>query len=287
MMRAFLLLAWCASLGLRAAAETNAPAPAADHADAPALKLSEPQTRPEAGESAPENSPAPSPEQTATNGAPVAAEDAAGEPSPDETQAAENALLPPAFPLSRYEPLWKRSPFQLESVAPPVASEGLAQRYALTGIAEINGDPIAFLLERATQTRHMIDRQEDPSGLSLLSVDVAKNYTESTVTVRVGSEVGVIKFDTAAAMQGAVPPGMAGGMGRPPQIPVPGVPMPGAVPGMPPPVPPVQAQTAPGIVPPVPGPGVPPEGQVQAPDGQGNMPPPRVIRRRALIPAAP
>jgi hypothetical protein len=284
MMRAFLLLVWCASLGLRAAAETNAPAPAADNTDAPALKLPEPQTRPAAGEGAPGNFPAAAPEQTATNAAPA---DAAGAPSPDETPAAENTLLPPAFPLSRYEPLWKRSPFQLESVAPPVASEGLAQRYALTGIAEINGDPIAFLLERATQTRHMIDRQEDPSGLSLLTVDVAKNYNESTVTVRMGSEVGVIKFDAAAAVQGAVPPGMAGGMIRAPQIPVPGVPMPGAVPGMPPAVPPVQAQTAPGIVPPVPGPGVPPEGQVQAPDAQGNMPPPRVIRRRALIPAAP
>jgi hypothetical protein len=42
---------------------------------------------------------------------------------------------------------------------------------------------------------------------------------------------------------------------------------------------------APGFVPPVPGSGTPTNGQVQG--GQGQMPPPRVIRRRALIPAAP
>ena len=43
--------------------------------------------------------------------------------------------------------------------------------------------------------------------------------------------------------------------------------------------------TPPGVVPPVPGPGVPQGGQVQG--GNGQMPPPRVIRRRALIPATP
>jgi hypothetical protein len=34
-----------------------------------------------------------------------------------------------------------------------VESAGLAQRYALTGIAEISGEPIAFIMERATQQR--------------------------------------------------------------------------------------------------------------------------------------
>ena len=268
----------------RVTAETNPPVPAGENAEAPNLKLSAPQTRPDTAQGAPDASPAPSPGEEA----PTAIDDGENEEAaPDAAPSAENNLLPPAFPLSRYENLWKRSPFQLESVAPPVTSEGLGQRFALTGIAEINGDPIAFLLERATQTRHMIDRKDDPSGLSLLSVDVAKNYTESTVTVRMGSEVGVIKFDTAAAMQGAVPPGMPGGMGRVPQVPVPGMPVPGAVPSIPPAIPPVQAQAAPGIVPPVPGPGIPEQGQVQPTDGQGNMPPPRVIRRRALIPAAP
>jgi len=273
MKRVLILLALCGALGPRAAlSETVEPAPSAGSADAPTLKLPAPQTRPDAGARAPETSPAPVAEEQA----PATTEADTGGISPDAPQAGATDLLPPPFPLSRYEPLWKRSPFQLESVAPPVASEGLGQRFALTGIAEINGDPIAFLFERATQTRHMIDSKENQAGLSLVSVDVAKTYTESTATVRMGGEVGVIKFDLAATAQGAVPPpGM------------PGIPSPAPVPGIPPSVPPVQAQTAPGIVPPVPGPGVPAPGQVQPPEGQGNMPPPRVIRRRALIPAAP
>ena len=77
---------------------------------------------------------------------------AAGEP----VRPADDGITRPAFPLSRYEPLWQRSPFQLESVAPPVESAGLAQRFALTGIAEINGEPMAFVMERATQNRLMV-----------------------------------------------------------------------------------------------------------------------------------
>ena len=46
------------------------------------------------------------------------------------------------------------------------------------------------------------------------------------------------------------------------------------------------SMSQPGVVPPVPGPPVPPAGQVQTP-GQEQMPPPRVIRRRAIVPAAP
>jgi len=187
---------------------------------------------------------------------------------------AADSVVAEAFPLSRYEALWERSPFQLESAAPPVESAGLSQRFALTGLAAINGEPIAFLMDRATQNRLMVRKDGSEGGVSLVQVDVQKKYTDSTATVRQGSEVGVIRFDASVAgappaMPAPVAPPMVRAM--PPQI----------APGQP--VPPVPQ--APGVVPPVPGPGVPQEGQVQADPGQ--MPPPRVIRRRALIPAAP
>jgi hypothetical protein len=230
-----------------------------------------------------------------------------GEPPtavPEETpvapaeEAGADDLVPPPFPLSRYEDLWKKSPFQLESTAPLVESAGLAQRYALTGIAEISGEPIAFVMERATQQRMMVRKNGGGSSdLSLVQVDVVdKKYDESTVTLRQGAEVGVVKFDAGPAMPA---PTMASPMAqtaRPPQVQsgrpamrVPGVPASPPqpqIPGQPGATAAVPGQTAPGVVPPVPGPGIPQNGQVQQP-GQPQMPPPRVIRRRAIVPAAP
>ena len=205
---------------------------------------------------------------------------AAGKPVPP----ADDGITGPAFPLSRYEPLWQRSPFQLESVAPPVESAGLAQRFALTGIAEINGEPMAFVMERATQNRLMVKANSTQGGVSLVQVDVQKKYTDSSATLRQGAEVGVVRFEAGAAMAPGMPqPGM--------QVPRPGVPpqaaaFPGVVPAAQIPGQPAPGMPqAPGVVPPIPGQGDPSNGQVQG--GQGQMPPPRVIRRRALIPAAP
>ena len=213
---------------------------------------------------------------------------AAGEPVPP----ADDGITRPAFPLSRYEPLWQRSPFQLESVAPSVESAGLAQRFALTGIAEINGEPMAFVMERATQNRLMVKANSTEGGVSLVQVDVQKKYTDSSATLRQGAEVGVVRFEAGAAMAPGMPqPGMQVPRPMPQVIPQPGVPpqaaaFPGAVPAAQIPGQPAPGMPqAPGVVPPIPGQGDPSNGQVQG--GQGQTPPPRVIRRRALIPAAP
>lgn len=212
--------------------------------------------------------------------------DAAGaKQGTDETTAADG-VVPAPFPLSRYAKLWEHSPFHLESVAPPTESAGLSQQYALTGIAEVSGEPIAFVLERATQLRHMIDKQANTAGLSLVQVDVQAKYADSTATIRRGGEVGVLKFDATAASSGmpGVPPGQQ------PQFP-PGMPQ-AAIPGQPqvlaaaPPMPGMPVMP-PGVVPGVPGPGVPNNGQVSPGQVPGNIPPPRVIRRRAVIPSAP
>jgi hypothetical protein len=240
-----------------------------------------------------ESSEQPAPESSPQSSSPIP-EEGAEAPVENAENPAEGGVVLPAFPLTRYEPLWERSPFQLESVAPPVESAGLAQRFALTGLAEINGEPIAFIMDRATQNRLMVRKDSSEGGVSLVQVDVQKKYIDSTATLRQGAEVGVVRFDAGAA--GAVPPPLAQQAmptprAMPPPVP-PGIPPQGVPPQMPQiPQIPGQAQampaipTAPGVVPPVPGPGVPQDGQVQG--GNGQMPPPRVIRRRALIPAAP
>ncbi len=243
----------------------------------------------------------------------------AGDKPPGEPVAGEAAaddVIAPAFPVSRYAVLWERSPFQLESIAPPEVSAGLAQQYALTGIAEINNEPIVFLLERTTQLRHMLDKKTNTAGLSLVQIDMKEKYGDSTAVIRKGAEVGVVKFEPTTAlpstpsapvpqqggrvMRGAQQPGA-------PQASIPGqsaggqgisAPMPGANPGQ---VSQGAAGAVPGVVPAVPGPAPDSGNQAQGQQAQGQQPqvgnqtpgtsqgaaPPRVIRRRALIPAAP
>ena len=248
------------------------------------LKVPPAEARPTGAESTEQPAPDSSPQSS-----PPIPEEGAEAPVENAESSAEDGVVLPAFPLTRYEQLWERSPFQLESVAPPVESAGLAQRFALTGLAEINGEPIAFIMDRATQNRLMVRKDSSEGGVSLVQVDVQKKYIDSTATLRQGAEVGVVRFDAGAA--GAAPPMAQQVMPTPRAMP----PMPPGVPpqAIPPQMPqiPGQAQaiptvpTPPGVVPPVPGPGVPQDGQVQG--GNGQMPPPRVIRRRALIPAAP
>ena len=237
------------------------------------LKVPPAEARPTGAESTEQPAPDSSPQSS-----PPIPEEGAEVPVENADSSAEDGVVLPAFPLTRYEPLWERSPFQLESVAPPVESAGLAQRFALTGLAEINGEPIAFIMDRATQNRLMVRKDSSEGGVSLVQVDVQKKYIDSTATLRQGAEVGVVRFDAGAA--GAAPPMPPGVPGVPPQAVPPQMPqIPGQAQAMP------AVPTAPGVVPPVPGPGVPQNGQVQG--GNGQMPPPRVIRRRALIPAAP
>lgn len=242
-------------------------------------------------------------------------------PSPEPAQAkgdqdagvpgGDDGIVPKPYPISRYIGLWKNSPFQMESIAPPEQSEGLAQRFVLGGILRENGEPVVWIRERATQESFKVSRNVTNNiGLSLVQIDENKEkQSDASATIRLGNEQGVIKFDVAAA---AALPAM--GMGVPaaarPGIPYPAhtpqmgarVSAPGhqavptAIPGQPiqmpsgqqPGVQPgVAGGVRPGVVQPVPGPGIPQGGQVQkVPAGQ-EVPPPRVIRRRAIIPANP
>lgn len=213
----------------------------------------------------------------------------------DPSGGQQTGPVPPAFPLSRYQPMWEKSPFQLKSEAPPEMSEGLAQRYLLTGIAEIDGEPIVFLMERATQNRVMVRREG--GEMNLVEVKIEAKYADSSAVIRRGGEVGVVKFEAVApgAAMAMVPPAVPGTQGRSrrvaapdqaavaQQIPAPGVPatMPGQMPGMP-------TLPNPSIVPTAPQVPTTPDGtQIVVPGQNPEAPPPRVIRRRAIIPAAP
>jgi hypothetical protein len=259
--------------------------PVADAVPVTEPKIAEPDPSPSA-------SPSPSPESEQP------AAPAQATQSDPSAEAGAEPIVPEPYPVSRYAALWENSPFQIESIAPPVQSEGLAQRFVLGGFHRVGGEYRVLVRERATQKSYVLAKGAPNKESGLLLVEVAESpgkQSDATATIRLGGELGVIKFDAA-------PTGMSPGMAPPPvamrpTVPAPVVPQqpvtgrPGAVAAstvIPPTTQPGgnPAIAQPGIVPPVPGPGIPQSAQVQSP-GQEPMPPPRVIRRRAIVPAAP
>ena len=267
--------------------------------EAPALKVTPVADRPIVGPTnpavskvpaEPAKSPAPPPAATPSPGATPAEKESAESAASSDS----NSIVPESFPLSRYASLWENSPFQNESIAPPQQSEGLAQRFVLGGILRENGEPVVWVRERATQQSYKVSRNfTNNLGLSLVEVNEnMQKQSDASATVKLGNEQGIIKFDSVAA--GGMP---GGGIAPPPMarpaVPVPlrnpqmGMPMPNqAFPNNPQATAGVPGGVQHGVVPSVPGPGIPANGQVQAP-GQAQMPPPRVIRRRAIVPSAP
>jgi hypothetical protein len=217
-----------------------------------------------------------------------------------QADASAEAIVPEPYPVSRYASLWENSPFQIESIAPPQQSEGLAQRFVLGGILHENGEPVVWVRERATQQSYKVARNSTNNvGLSLVEVsETMEKQSDAPATIRLGGELGVIKFDSIAAGSSpgmAMPPPMARPMTVPatgsrlpqpvnaasPQVATPNAPVSPSLPQQP------GAYPAPGqagVVPVMPGPGVPQSGQARAP-GEEQMPPPRVIRRRAIVPS--
>jgi len=203
----------------------------------------------------------------------------------EEAKAPEGPVSP-AFPLARYAILWEKSPFQLESIAPPTESAGLAQRFVLVGIAQVDGEQLVYVRERATQQSFTVKKSAaNAAGLLLVQVDERKEkQADASATIKLGTEQGTIKFDApaavAAAPQMGIPQQIRQGVPQPVRLPqqLPGMP------AQPVPVPGQQAQ--PGVTGAPGNPGAPGQ-QVQQPGGQPAMPPPRVIRRRAIVPASP
>jgi hypothetical protein len=154
--------------------------------------------------------------------------------------------------ISAFQFLLDRSPFSL-----PTAEESspLAERFALTGAVSIDGDPLVFVMDRTTQTRHMLSKKPNEQSMGLVEYLPDPDPRRMRATIRVGSEVATISYTESATQQPGQPQQSAA-MAGPQQ---PGAPAVAGVPG---------AIPQPGIAP---GTGQP-----------GSEPPRRIIRRRVI-----
>lgn len=117
-----------------------------------------------------------------------------------------DAFEPIDHPLDRYAVIWERAPFVIETKIVE-ESAGLAQRFALTGVAMVDGAPVAFLLDRSTLARIIVAPGRTSQGIELLSVDQQSNVRNSSAVIKLGAEQASLRFDTESLQvsNGAAP----------------------------------------------------------------------------------
>lgn len=134
--------------------------------------------------------------------------------------AADTQTIPTAFPIERYESLWKHSPFTLTSVEETETDQGFGQFFALAGVARIGSDDLVTLLDKRTQERLLISAKLDSRGFQLVSVQSDHDILKVAVKIKKGAEVATLKFDPAllAARASNQPAGPSYTNAPPPQV---------------------------------------------------------------------
>lgn len=105
--------------------------------------------------------------------------------------------LPEGFTLKRYETLWKRSPFTLESVVPEL-QKGFAADLMLVGTSTVGTNHYVMLVNSKNAQRLLVSETLNPNGISLVTITKHEDPTKVTATLKKGGETSIVKFDPAA-----------------------------------------------------------------------------------------
>ena len=116
-----------------------------------------------------------------------------------------------AFPVSRYEVLWTKSPF---AVATPEAATD-SPDYSLVGVArDINGIYYASLVEKQNNEHFLISSDKMVRGLTLTSITRNPNSPDTYALVQKDGQTITLKLEQSSAGAALaninnLPPGMA------------------------------------------------------------------------------
>lgn len=108
----------------------------------------------------------------------------------------ESGYSPQTRDVDRYHLIWERSPFVVGQ--PATASEGSVGRFALTGMAALQDEPVVFVLDRKSLSRVMVTREPNSMGMSLVLVQRDADPLKSEAIIRVGPEQIRIAYDPEA-----------------------------------------------------------------------------------------
>lgn len=132
---------------------------------------------------------------------------------------ADDATLPgDGYSASRYEDLWKKSPFAVATAeAAPDSPD-----FMLVGIASVDGVSYASVIDKKTQEHFIVASDRPSDGLSLTSITPGHDGIETFAVMQKDGQPITLKLESVAAGAPGVPGGAA--------APVNSMPMPGSVP---------------------------------------------------------
>ncbi|MDR2463097.1 MAG: hypothetical protein LBD30_04880 [Verrucomicrobiales bacterium] len=124
------------------------------------------------------------------------------------TVSAQEEVIPSAYPVERYEPLWKKSPFALSSAAvmeaPPA---GFADSLALTGVLKIGDEVLVAVMDKVTKERQMLSAKAGEQSVWVEKLEFSDEApSKVAVTLKKGADSAVLRYDMDYLKQVAAMP---------------------------------------------------------------------------------
>ncbi len=112
---------------------------------------------------------------------------------------ADRPVIPAAMPQERYRPMIMRSPFSLGTPEADASAPSFAENLFVMGLAKLGDQDMVTISSRGNSDRlfTLIGRDDEFGGISLVGVEWSDEVGKSRVTLKKGSEVGVIQFNEA------------------------------------------------------------------------------------------
>lgn len=121
--------------------------------------------------------------------------------------------IPEGYAATRYESLWKRSPFTLSSITEDQGpTSAITERYTLGAAYTVGADDYVIVVNRSNpQERLVVTKTPNAQGISLVSISYNNTLPDKTTAIiKQGDETGPVNFDpnlikAAAAASAAAP----------------------------------------------------------------------------------
>ena len=117
-------------------------------------------------------------------------------------------IIPESYPRSRYEELWERKLFALETPV-TTSSTSFAKDWHLVGVTNFGGVKAVLLSNHKTKQLIRLTSDQGSDGFELVSVSESQNTSEVVATIRNGNELAKVGYDPVQLAKGPSSPAPA------------------------------------------------------------------------------